>query len=926
MSVRLHLQLLLVLSLLTTSARSQNCEAPVRASSSQLSEITWDEKGVTSLQFSRATDEGDSLEWISLPLTPGLRVAHFRDGRWIPALVVHVDARELLLQEFASGSDPQKGRPHLISIPGSAEVPVRSDLFEQALQSEDEKAVQDLLANPQISWTTTYGRFHYLKKNKEVESLSIGDFTLRGTITEIFDGGIRFQNSSQETESFQSLVANEVTVQTVSPQPLSPSNQRQRLWDLLETPWVWARQMLHNTRGILAVIDQIFVKKIPGGLYEPEHPFATGIDPLDGKFIWPKNLLYSTPRSAQFKLPPDSDEEILKKVGGLMVAMARKSARTLGHPRGLIGRMPHAVNYLHGAVQYHAGIVLFNNFQEALAHLSDRRFLAEVQRFIASEKREFLVVFRERNFSPEEFSILAGVIRSQLPFFTNTQGIVRELKKRDEIFVNDNLVMWGNPSPYPTMNVITGHWMDDVYKLNELRDKSETAGLIRPAISPHKYFQENYRGIRIKPQGPETFLALLTARRVRVRAKQGKGSLFFVDKRKLDREQANQKKREEFQTLKPESLVSESVLRSTLVIGAGAAGVSVAQQLEKQGVKTLVVEESSQVGSSFRRMPTNVKLLTPMSLNVLLDSPTTILPKEKFPTGERYAQYLVDYAQHFSLRILLNLGVQSVERKGAYWRVYFSDGQKADFENIVFAGGNSVPLVPEIPGVAHFKGPLLHSSDYRDPEHLARLLYPGREAEPELRQQVETDNPRVLIVGSGLTAGQAAEELLLSKFQIAISSRSGIPEASGPRRLPVSLVNLWERVQIIFGNRIHAHTQIRMSSNRVLIGVAQGEIPTYPEIQEILPDGSLQFKNGHREKFTAILWATGFSARKLPQQNGRELLAPVGNFSGAQSGLYFIGFDQVRTFRSRFLRGIREDALILAREIHSRPQGLIPSK
>lgn len=280
-------------------------------------------------------------------------------------------------------------------------------------------------------------------------------------------------------------------------------------------PFVWARQFMHNNHGILRVLDITRFRPLKPGLIGPDHPWATGINPATSKPIWHENVLFRTSRPPVTEEMPD-DDTILTKVGEFLAQLTALSTVVPEIPWGPRRRMPHGINYIHGTSHYNSGTLIFTDFAEAISCFSDRRFAAEIRRFARVEKREVLVIFRQREYSPTDYAYLSGFFRSIFPYFCNANGP----QKR---------VLWGNASPYPVSNIITGAWIRDVYMLKQPGCASKVA---RAPIDVGKYFQNGpYEGWRSEPLWPEKLLARYTNMRVRMRG--SKGGLFFVDRRKL---------------------------------------------------------------------------------------------------------------------------------------------------------------------------------------------------------------------------------------------------------------------------------------------------------------------------------------------------------------------------------------------------------
>src|SRR3954447_8101770 len=89
-----------------------------------------------------------------------------------------------------------------------------------------------------------------------------------------------------------------------------------RLAYYLSVPKTWLQLTAHNTWGILNVLDIIWLRPMPGGMIDENHPFCTGLDPKTNRPIWPSNILYRSRRREHWpSIEPDPDEEIVIKVG-----------------------------------------------------------------------------------------------------------------------------------------------------------------------------------------------------------------------------------------------------------------------------------------------------------------------------------------------------------------------------------------------------------------------------------------------------------------------------------------------------------------------------------------------------------------------------------------------------------------------------------
>lgn len=287
----------------------------------------------------------------------------------------------------------------------------------------------------------------------------------------------------------------------------------------LTVPVTWARMTAHNSWGLLNVFDLIWLRPVQGGVVPDTHPFCTGIEPLTGRTVWLHNIVFRTPardRAAVGRLLDDSDEQMILRIGRYMADFVRKAASSPDHPRGQASRMPPAIHLVHGAVHYNGGWLVFNDFAEAVRHFTDPAFLREFRRFVREERREPLTVFRQRDYDPKEYAEFVCVLRSVLPWFSNSNG-------------NRTRVLWGAPSPYPVVATITGNWIRDVRGL-----LNNPASVLRPPVDAGRYFQGSYgAGSRSRAVWLERLLERFTYHRIRLRG--ARGNLFFVDRRKLDR-------------------------------------------------------------------------------------------------------------------------------------------------------------------------------------------------------------------------------------------------------------------------------------------------------------------------------------------------------------------------------------------------------
>jgi hypothetical protein len=295
--------------------------------------------------------------------------------------------------------------------------------------------------------------------------------------------------------------------------PARPKNRwHQALYNARGFVSIVRGDIIHNTIGAFHVLRLWHVQKLASGLIAKDHPWATGLNPATGAPVWPLNIVFRTPPTPGAGYEPD--EQVMQKVGNFLADMVKKSTPVPEIPHGPDRRMPHVVNYLHGSVHYNGMWLLFNNFAEAKEYFSDPSFRQEFKRLVQREKREVTLVFRERKYDPVEYAYFSGFIMANFPWFANVNGPGKK-------------VMWGNPAPYPSMNIINGSWVRDVDQLR--RGRGEVA---RPPVPAGTYFRGRYGAAAQPPYFVERLVAFVENEWVRRRG--FNAGLFFIDRKTID--------------------------------------------------------------------------------------------------------------------------------------------------------------------------------------------------------------------------------------------------------------------------------------------------------------------------------------------------------------------------------------------------------
>lgn len=305
---------------------------------------------------------------------------------------------------------------------------------------------------------------------------------------------------------------------------------------------------------------------------------------------------------------------------------------------------------------------------------------------------------------------------------------------------------------------------------------------------------------------------------------------------------------------------------STLVIGAGPAGLAVAGCLKARGAHCILLERSTEIAASWRRHYDRLHLHTAARHSSL---PGLAFPSgtPRYPSRDQVVGYLESYAQRFGIVARLGEDVVRLRSSGGEWSAETAAGLYRSRQVVVATGLNAIPWRPDWPGQERFRGPILHSGEYRNGE-------PFRDK-------------HVLVVGFGNSAGEIAIDLHEHGARPAMAVRGpvnivprdilGIPVSSislllsrVPPRFADALAPRIARLTIgdirRFGltqSTLSPMTQIRTEARIPLIDIGtldlirRGLIRIRPCIRS-LADGEVIFADGSRDAFDAIIAATGF--------------------------------------------------------------------
>jgi cation diffusion facilitator CzcD-associated flavoprotein CzcO len=348
-----------------------------------------------------------------------------------------------------------------------------------------------------------------------------------------------------------------------------------------------------------------------------------------------------------------------------------------------------------------------------------------------------------------------------------------------------------------------------------------------------------------------------------------------------------------------------------IVIGAGPAGLSCAATMRAAGLDVTVLEKADSVGVVWRRHYDRLHLHTDRNHSGL---PLMPMPRDypTYPSRAQVVDYLESYAAKFGIDPVFNAEVTAIRRDGERWLAETSRGAFSAPVMVVATGIAHAPYRPSWPDIDTFRGPIVHSSDYRNPD-----AFKGK---------------RVLVVGFGNPGGEIALDLAEAKIDVAVSVRSpvqiiprdllGLPILTWVilyRHLPARLVDFINApvLRFVLGNfeklglrraakgprqMVEEDGHVPLIDIGTLAKIRDGSIKVRSGIERLTADGVV-FTDGTQEQFDAIILATGFRPdlrRLLPGSDAFDAQG-MPRITGKPSvpGLYFCGQITVPTGQLR---------------------------
>ncbi len=402
---------------------------------------------------------------------------------------------------------------------------------------------------------------------------------------------------------------------------------------------------------------------------------------------------------------------------------------------------------------------------------------------------------------------------------------------------------------------------------------------------------------------------------------------------------------------------------SVVIVGGGQAGLSVSHFLGQQGLDHAVFEKHTAMHSWRSQRWDNFCLVTPNWQCALPGHPYAGDDPHGFMKKDQIAEYLDGFRAKVMPPIQEGVTVQSVRKEGGLFRVRTrdADGEAECLADqvVVASGGYHQPIVPRLAERLPASIAQIHSSDYRN----AAQIPPGK----------------VLVVGSGQSGAQIAEDLHLAGREVVLAIgdaprcarfyrgrdvvdwladmgyyrmpvdqhplREGVRDNTNHyvtgrdggrdidlRRFALEGMQLYGQLEYLEGDILRfrpsltaaldsadqTYNRINASIDKYIAEhrIEAGEPSIYQPVWA--PEGERETLSLADSGITSVIWCIGFTP------DFRWLDAPVFNGQGHPvhqrgvtqvPGLYFIGLPWLHTWGSGRFSGVADDAAFLASHI-----------
>ena len=399
---------------------------------------------------------------------------------------------------------------------------------------------------------------------------------------------------------------------------------------------------------------------------------------------------------------------------------------------------------------------------------------------------------------------------------------------------------------------------------------------------------------------------------------------------------------------------------TTIIIGAGQAGLAMSRCLSDLGVEHVVLERGKLAQRWRSHSWDSLRLLTPNWMTRLPGFQYDGHDRDGFMSVPELIAFFERYAVSSEAPVLTDTTVQSVERSGSGFRVVTNRGVWSASSVVVATGYCDLPAVPAASrGLAPSVRQIV-PSDYRRPEQLPAggvLVVGASSTGVQLADEIQRSGRQVTlavgrhtrlprsyrgrdilwwldqlgVLGQGVDAVQNIERsrhqpsLQLvgrpdhSSLDLAVLHDRGVRLVGRVRDIDGRRVSLADDVVATTAAADFKMAEILMRIDQFIAATGAAAAspepfnPTWPLAADT-PD-SLDLKD---ERINTVIWATGYRRAypwlRLPVLTAHGEITHKGGIT-PEVGLYVLGLNFQRRRNSSFIDGVGDDAGVIAQEI-----------
>lgn len=402
---------------------------------------------------------------------------------------------------------------------------------------------------------------------------------------------------------------------------------------------------------------------------------------------------------------------------------------------------------------------------------------------------------------------------------------------------------------------------------------------------------------------------------------------------------------------------------TTVIIGAGQAGLAMSYELTAHSIDHVVLERG-QVANAWRKDRwDSLRLLTPNWQSRLPGGAYDGPDRDEFSNKYEFAERLRTYAAQYAMPVETGIEVRKVAVGPAGYRVHTESGA-IDCRNVVVASGACAkPTVPALAEAIPSSIAQFTTFDYKRPSDLPEggvLVVGGSATGLQLAREIKaTGRPVTLSIGEHVRAPRTYRGRDIQWWMDASGrldeTYTEIEDIDRARRLPsfqlaggtdtldlnalqadgvdiVGRLTMVRDTEALFSGALRNHITLSdLKLARMLDGFddwaeSQGIASDLPNEDRPrptdFPDGSRLKIDLSSGEFSTILWATGFrpdhSFLDLPVFDRRGRLMHDGGVVTGAPGIYAMGLPFMRKRKSALIDGVGDDARNLADHILAR--------